>query len=299
MGINTVLVAGAGGVLGSQIAFQIAYYGYKVIAYDINNEAILMAKDRMNQLGREFISENNAKQENVSAAIANMEFEIDLMEVVPNADLIIEAIPEVLSIKQEFFESISKLAKKEAIIASNSSSFIPSYLIDKVEYPERYLHMHFANKIWLHNICEIMKHDLTSDNVFKTIIEFSKSINMVPIPINKEQPGYILNSLLMPFIKSALLLVVNGVTDPYSVDKTWMISTHTDFAPFKTIDIVGPQTVYNIEMNQANKGDAEAQKIADYIKREMIDQGKMGRTNGKGFYNYPNPAYESSDFLKI
>ncbi|WP_237026706.1 3-hydroxyacyl-CoA dehydrogenase family protein [Lactobacillus sp. S2-2] len=115
---------------------------------------------------------------------------------------------------------------------------------------------------------------------------------MVPITINKEQPGYILNSLLVPFENAGFSLWINGIASPQDIDKTWMIATGSPLGPFAIADIIGMHT--NYEITSQNKA---LQDVAAKFK-EMIDDDKLGRENGKGLYTYPNPAYEQPDFLK-
>jgi 3-hydroxybutyryl-CoA dehydrogenase len=221
-----------------------------------------------------------------------------LAKAVENADLIIEALPEVLAIKQKFYEELSQVAKEETIFASNSSTMIPSQIVGFTDRPEKYLHLHFANEIWKLNIAEIMKHDGTSTEVFEEVIEFAKAIGMVPIPLHKEQPGYVLNTLLVPHIKASIQLVVDGIAEPEIVDKTWMISTGAPFGPFAFLDIIGPNTPYNLYKAYGESGDEVSARVAGWLKAEYLDKGKMGKANGKGVYTYPNPAYKNPDFLK-
>jgi 3-hydroxyacyl-CoA dehydrogenase len=190
------------------------------------------------------------------------------------------------------------VADKKTIFASNSSTFIPSQLVEYTGRPEKYLHLHFANEIWKLNIAEIMKHSGTSTEVFEEVIEFAKAIAMVPIPLHKEQPGYVLNTLLVPFLKASMQLVVDGVADPQVVDKTWMISTGAPLGPFAFLDIIGPNTPYNLYKAYGEAGDEVSGRVAGWIKSEYLDKGKMGKSNGKGVYTYPDAAYQDAAFLK-
>src|SRR5690554_6212835 len=139
----------------------------------------------------------------------------------------------------------------------------PSQIVDFTDRPEKYLHLHFANEIWRLNIAEVMKHENTSDEVFEEVIEFAKAIAMVPIPLHKEQPGYVLNTLLVPFLKAAMQLVVDGITDPKVVDKTWMISTGASLGPFAFLDIIGPNTPYNLYKSYGESGDEISARAAE------------------------------------
>lgn len=297
MKIKNVAVAGTG-VLGSQIAFQTAFKGFEVSAYDINDEAIEKAKERFNVLKERYQEDKYGTKEEVDAAYNRISLFTDLAKAVENADLVIEAVPEVLSIKQDFYKELSRVAKKDTIFASNSSTMTPSQLVGFTDRPEKYLHLHFANEIWKLNIAEIMKHEGTSPEVFDEVIAFAKAIGMVPIPLHKEQPGYVLNTLLVPHLKAAMQMVVDGVAEPEVVDKTWMISTGAPLGPFAFLDIIGPNTPYNLYKAWGDAGDEVSARVAGWLKKEYLDKGRMGKANGKGVYTYPNPAYEKPDFLK-
>lgn len=297
MVIKNVTVAGTG-VLGSQIAFQTAFKGFDVSAYDISDEALMKGKEKFKVLKERYQEDNYGTKEEVDAAYNRISLYTDLAKAVEHADLLIEAVPEVLGIKKNFYKELSKVAREETIFASNSSTMIPSQIVSFTGRPGKYLHLHFANEIWKLNIAEVMKHDGTSTEVFEEVIEFAKAIGMVPIPLHKEQPGYVLNTLLVPHIKASIQLVVDGVADPEAVDKTWMISTGAPLGPFAFLDIIGPNTPYNLYKAYGEAGDEVSARVAGWIKSEYLDKGKMGKANGKGVYMYPNPAYENPDFLK-
>jgi len=297
MNIKHVAVAGAG-VLGSQIAFQTAFKGFNVSSYDVDDEAVEKARERFRVLQERYVDDEYGSQDEVDAAYDRISLYTDLEEAVKDADLVIEAVPELLDIKKDFYQKLASVAKPDTIFASNSSTMVPSQLVDYTDRPEKYLHMHFANEIWRLNIAEIMRHEKTSDDVFDEIIEFSKAIAMVPIPLHKEQPGYVLNTLLVPFQQASIQLVVDEVADPQVVDKTWMISTGAPIGPFGFLDIIGPNTPYNLYKAWGEEGDELSAKVAGWIKSFYLDQDRMGTANGKGVYSYPNPAYQDPDFLK-
>ncbi len=297
MNIKNVTVAGTG-VLGSQIAFQSAFKSFEVSVYDINDEALEKAKERFKVLMERYQADKYGTKDEVDAAYNRISFHTDLAKAVENADLVIEAVPELLDIKRDFYEKLAKVAKEKTIFASNSSTMIPSQLVEFTGRPEKYLHLHFANEIWKLNIAEIMKHERTSPEVFDEVIEFAKAIAMVPIPLHKEQPGYVLNTLLVPHLKASMQLVVEGITEPQIVDKTWMISTGSPLGPFAFLDIIGPNTPYNLFHAWGEQGDELSAKVAGWLKSEYLDKGRMGTANGKGVYTYPNPAYQDPDFIK-
>ena len=115
------------------------------------------------------------------------------------------------------------------------------------------------------------------------VVAFAGEIGMVPIPLHKEQPGYVLNSLLVPFLGAASELVLRGVADPETIDATWRIGTGAPMGPFQIFDIVGLRTAYAISAASDEEG---AQLWADHLKTNYLDQGKLGVESGEGFYSY-------------
>lgn len=297
MNYKNVTVAGSG-VLGSQIAFQTAYKGFNVTVYDINDAALDAAKERMEGLKGRYQEDLHAAEADVNAAYNRLLFSSDLAQAVANADLVIEAIPEVVDIKTDFYKKLGEVAPESTIFATNSSTLLPSQFAEATGRPEKFLALHFANEIWKNNTAEIMKHPGTDMQVFDDVIEFAKAIGMIALPLHKEQPGYILNSLLVPFLEAGQALLVKGIADPETIDKTWMVATGAPKGPFAILDIVGIRTAYNISSMKAKAGLPGAEKVAEFLKAEYIDKGKLGRETGEGFYKYPNPSYESADFLK-
>ncbi len=115
-----------------------------------------------------------------------MSYTSNLEEALKDADLLIEAIPEEIQIKKDFYKQAAQLAADKTIFASNSSTLLPSQFADSTGRPQQFLNLHFANQIWLRNTAEIMAHPKTDENIKKEIIQFSKDIGMVPIVVNKE-----------------------------------------------------------------------------------------------------------------
>ncbi|MDN6640771.1 MAG: 3-hydroxyacyl-CoA dehydrogenase [Tetragenococcus sp.] len=297
MKFKNVTVAG-GGVLGSQIAYQIAFKGFDVSLYDISDEAIEQAKGRIKKLKERYKEDLGATDEQVNQTYDSMSFYSDLGKAVEQADLVIEVVPEVTDIKISFYHQLAEVAPKHTIFASNSSTMLPSQFAEETGRPEKFLMLHFANEIWLNNTAEIMKHEGTDMEVFGDLMDFANEIGMIPLPIYKEQPGYILNSLLVPFLEAAQELLVNGVSDAETIDKTWMAATGAPRGPFATIDMVGIRTPYNLSKAKGEAGDETAKRVADYFKSNYLDKGKLEAESGEGFYKYPNPAYKNEDFLK-
>lgn len=293
MDIKNVTVIGSG-VLGSQIAFQIAYSGFKVTVFDINDEALVRAQRSMVTLTKSYERDIEVTDLELKEALSNLIYTTNLETASKEADLIIEAIPEIKELKINLYKQLATIAPESTIFATNTSTFLPSDFAAETGRPDKFLALHFANQIWLNNTAEIMGTAETDPDVFETIVAFSKNIGMIPLPLYKEQRGYILNSLLVPLLKSAEDLLVNEVANPETIDKTWMIATKSPRGPFGILDIVGLNTAYNIALS---KDTDDSKKIAQFLKENFLDKGHLGIQSGQGFYTYPNPSYLEKDFL--
>ena len=293
--IEQVTVAG-GGVLGSQIAYQCAFKGKNVTVYDIGDDAVAAARERVKALRTAYKRDIKATDEQFDAGLGRMSFTTDLSKAVKNANLVIEAIPEKPSIKHDFYQSLAKLAPENTIFASNSSTYVPSTFASDTGRPDKFLNLHFANQIWLMNTAEIMGTDQTDPDIYNQIVSFAREIGMVPIQLHKEQPGYVLNTLLMPLMGAAGMLWAHDVADPQTIDKTWMIATGAPKGPFGFYDMVGLRTAYNI-LSQRQGDNPQAKPLLDKL-NAMIEQGKLGEETGQGFYQYPDPDYRDPGFLK-
>ena len=286
LNINNVTVLGTG-VLGSQIAYQTAYSGFEVTVYDISEEIVKTNRTHFEQLAERYEREvDGARGGPAQAALARIKYSWSLADAVREADLVIESAPELLDVKRELYSKLAPFAPERTILATNSSTLLPSALADATERPDRFLALHFANEIWIHNIAEIMGHPGTNPAVYEAVVEFARRIGMEPIKLHKEQSGYVVNSLLVPFLQAAQSLVVNSVADPETIDKTWRIATGAPKGPLQMLDIIGLNTAYNVAFNIAATGDEQAMTIARYLKEHYLDQGKLGQASGEGFYKY-------------
>ena len=174
---------------------------------------------------------------------------------------------------------------------------LPSKLAKFTGREDKYLAMHFANSIWKNNIAEIMAQDRTDEKYFNEIVEFAKAINMIPLAAKEEKSGYILNSMLVPFLLSTMDLIANGISDYETIDKAWTLGTGAPKGPFQIIDTVGLITAKNIVLEYQkvpNIFDPLLKKMMfpyNYdgmleILNKYIDEGKTGKSVGEGFYKY-------------
>ena len=268
MAFSKVVVAG-GGVLGSQIAFQAAYCGFEVTIWLRSQGSIGRTQPKLDKLRETYVEaietmadgsgpwcagiadadkplDKDACLERVEAAYQGLKLELDMAAAVADADLVIESMAEDPKAKVAFYERLAPLLPANTVVATNSSTLLPSQFAKCSGRPGKYVALHFANSIWKNNTAEVMGHDGTEQSVFDAMCEFANQIRMIALPVRKEKNGYLLNSMLVPWLLSGLDLWASGVSDPKSIDIAWEHGTGAPKGPFRVIDTVGLNTAYNI-----------------------------------------------------
>lgn len=302
-----------GGVLGSQIAFQTSYSGYNVTIYLRSKESIKRCKKKLEEVKNSYIEAINIMKKNkdinnwslgienfdnfnaskclkkVNMVLDEIKLELNLDKALKDTDLVIESMSEDFNAKKEIYESIKDKLDDKTIIVTNSSTMLPSKLAKYTGRSDKFLALHFANSIWKNNIVEVMRHDKTSEYAFNEVIDFAKSIRMIPLPLNKEKSGYLLNSMLIPLLFSGLDLLVNGISDVKSIDTAWKRGTGSPKGPFEILDTVGLKTAYNIVLMYVKIPKFLAPynfKGMESLLKKYIEEGKLGKSSGEGFYKY-------------
>ena len=313
--MKKIMVAG-GGVLGSQIAFQAAYCGCDVTIWLRSEGSIGRTQPKLAQLQKTYLEtidamagpegktpqiwacgiadENafdpDACKAQVKAASASIRLELDLAKAASGADLIIESMAENTEDKIAFYKKLAPVMAEKTILVTNSSTLLPSRFAKYTGRPEKYLALHFANSIWKNNTAEVMSQPKTSPSAFDAVMAFASQIRMLALPVRKEKSGYLLNSMLVPMLFSAMDLYVNGISDPQSIDLAWTRGTGAPKGPFRILDTVGLTTAHNIVKQYLKVPSFLAPynfRGMDAMLQKYIDAGKLGMSSGEGFYRYP------------
>jgi 3-hydroxybutyryl-CoA dehydrogenase len=284
--------------MGSQVAWQMAFHGKHVTVYDAFPAGLDKGKSLHHQYAEHFVAERGATAGQIDGTFARLTYTTDLQAAVHDADLVSESVPESTTTKELFWCAASRHAPARSVFTTNTSTLAPSALVRFVDRPERFLALHFAVGVWDSNIGEVMGHPGTDPVVFERVLAFAEEIGLVPVPILEEHSGYISNSLLVPWCTAALDLVVRGVSDVESIDRTWMITLHTGIGPFGMMDRMGLGVVHHVASLIAEAGpDAGALESARYLEEKFIQHGRLGATTGEGFYTYPNPTFAQPGFI--
>ncbi len=315
---SNVVVAG-GGVLGSQIAFQSAYCGADVTIWLRSEGSIGRTQPKLDALKETYIAaiedmaagkgvwcagiadeetfDKEACLAKVEHAYSSLKLELDMEKAVADADLVIESMAENEKDKIAFYEKLAPFLPEKTVLVTNSSTLLPSMFAKYTGRPEKYLSLHFANSIWKNNTAEVMSQAQTEERYFNEILQFANDIRMIGLPVRKEKSGYLLNSMLVPFLLSGLDLYAAGISDPESIDLAWTRGTGAPKGPFQIFDTVGLNTAYNIvHQYQSVPGLFSPLlkkmmmpynfKKMEAILKQYIDEGKLGMASGEGFYKY-------------
>lgn len=273
------------GVLGSQIIFQAAYHGKEVYAFDAFAEALEALPKRWEWIRAGYKEDfgDDYDAQRFDEAIERIHPTSDLAEAVGDADLVIEAVPEDLDLKKKVWKEVGEKAADKTLFATNTSSLLPSDFADASGHPEKFVTIHYANRIWKQNIAEIMTTGASSEEALAGAERFAQQTGMEPVIAHKEVPGYVYNSMLGPLLWSAVELYMSGVSTPEAIDRAWRTGWNTHRGPFQVMDTIGFRTVVAILRSKTDR--PALLEFADLL-QEQIDRGHTGLADGQGFHRY-------------
>ncbi len=279
--IKEVAVLGAG-LMGHGIAEVCAMAGYKVKMRDIKQEfldkGMSMIKDSLQKM------ESKGKlKEPADKILERIKPVLSLEEAVKNADLVIEAIPEVFDLKVQTFKECDRIAKPSCIFASNTSTMSISDLSKATNRPDKFAGLHFFNPPVLMKLVEVIRGDKTSNEVMNLLVEFVKSIGKVPVRVEKDVPGFIANRVVAPSSVLLLGIIEKGVATPEEVDAK-MKSMGQPMGPFELMDYVGVDTQYHV-MKYYEKTVSPDYKPPEFLEK-MVNEKRLGAKTGKGWYDW-------------
>ena len=282
--IKNVLIIGAG-TMGQQIGFWFAASDYDVTIYDISDNILENAQNRLKKFSKKMVKFNRLDQNKASDAFNRIIFTTDAKMASKNADIINESVPEKLDLKAKVFNQFHELCKPETIFTTNTSTLLPSMFADSTGRPSKFCAFHFHDLL-VTSVVDIMPHPGTDPEVTELVKKFAEKANLIPIVLNKENAGYVFNYMLSSLLSSALTLAQKEVAPVSEIDQAWNGVMHTHAGPFAIMDGIGLDTVYSITKFWASKTkDKQAIANASFLKK-YIDSGKKGVKSGEGFYRY-------------
>jgi 3-hydroxybutyryl-CoA dehydrogenase len=293
--IRRVAVVGTG-ILGTQIAIQAAMSGYDVSTYDTDGEALNRAFKNLYSIIGKGGKSGTASVMEWEEGLQKVKHFSELGAALQDADLVIEAAPEILELKRALFEKIDALAPLEAILATNSSSIPISKIETATRRPERCLNIHFYFPAMGMNMVDLMGGSKTTPEVMEAGKGWVRSIGCVPLTVKKEILGFCFNRVWRAVKREALHMWAGGFVDFRDIDRAWMIFTGMPQGPFGLMDKVGLDVVYDIEMVYYDESKDPKDRPPDLLKQK-VDRKELGVKTGEGFYRYPDPEFGRADFM--
>jgi 3-hydroxybutyryl-CoA dehydrogenase len=281
--LKRVLVVGAG-TMGSQIALQTALSGrYEVTLVDTVAGQLERARAQNRKLLDRSVEKERLTREMAGAALERIEDSNDLARSATKADLVIEAVIENFDAKRSVFEDLGKDARPEAILASNSSTIAISRLADATGRPERCCNMHFFHPVTVMQLCEVVRGPKTSEDTVETAMQFVRSIDRTPVLLNKEIWGFIVNRILFAASEEAMHLYEGGYASAEDIDIAVQKGLNWPMGPFHLLDFSGLDIFYGAMQDRHRLGQGPA---PPEILRSLVEDGRLGRKTGKGFFDY-------------
>lgn len=294
--IKNVLIVGSG-TMGQQIGFQCALYDCNVTLYDIKNEMLEKAMERIKRIASRMTREGRITQEKALEAISLIKITVDMAQAAKDADIVSESVPENPALKGKVFGQLNALCPEWTIFTTNTSTLLPSMFAQATGRPEKFLAYHFHD-IRMTNVVDVMPHPGTAPEYVQLVKEFAERTGLAPIVLHKESTGYVFNYMFAGLFETALTLASNDIASVEDIDRAWMGIMRTMIGPFGLMDSVGLDTVWHVQDFWAKEtGDKQKSRNTDFVKK-YVDRGELGQKTQKGFYEYPKPLFTSPDFLK-
>jgi 3-hydroxybutyryl-CoA dehydrogenase len=292
--IRKVCYVGAG-TMGCANSLVAAVSGYDAVLYDLSRESLDLVSEKQHEMGAFLVGAAYCSAEELKAGVARISCVEDLKEALAGADLVSESVIEELGVKRAVHEELDKLCPAKTILTTNTSGLLVSDIEDVVERGDRFaaLHSHYGSPL-----IDIVRGPRTSDATIDILERYVVSLNCVPLVLHKENRGYVLNAMLGPVLTVALSLVVEGIASKEQVDAAWMKHRRAPMGPFGMMDLFGLNVVYDgWQHRESDPRVAGLKPKVTELLESYLKRGEFGAKSGKGFYRYPNPAFERPGFL--
>ena len=282
MSIKKMAVLGAG-QMGNGITQVAACAGIEVVMIDIQQDFVDRGVATIEKSLAKLVSKERMTQEDADAARSRISTAID-RSACADADLVVEAVPEILDLKLSIFSELDGICKPDCILATNTSSISISEIAAATSRPSKVIGMHFMNPVPIMKLVEVINGKETSDDVTATVLSAAEKMGKIPLMCN-DSPGFVSNRILCPMINEAILTLQEGVAEPDAIDGIMKLGMNHPIGPLALSDLIGNDTVLHI-MNVLHEGMGDDKYAPAPLLIEMVDQGKLGRKSGKGFYDY-------------
>jgi 3-hydroxybutyryl-CoA dehydrogenase len=292
--INTVCYVGAG-TMGCYNSIAAAISGYDVVLYDVSEATLQQVPRRHAEMAAFLVGGGYCSEDAIPSALQRVTLAADLREATAHADLVSESVFERLDIKRDTHRQLDQVCPPRTILTTNSSALLVSEIEDVVRRGDRFaaLHSHLGAPL-----VDIVGGPRTSAATIDILQRYVESTGGVPLVLNKEYPGYVLNAMLGPVLGSALRLVADGIAELEDVDRAWMVGRGAPMGPFGMMDLFGINVIHDSwQYRPDDPFSAPVRPKILALLQPLVDRGELGMKAGKGFYQYPEPSYQHEGFL--
>ena len=282
MDIEHIAVIGSG-QMGNGIAQVAACAGYRVTMVDIKQEFVDKGMETITRSLQRLVSKERMTQEEADLAISRIHTSTNNHSC-ENADLVVEAIPEIPELKYSTFQNLDSICKDSTILATNTSSISIDSIAASTSRPDHVIGMHFMNPVPIMKLVEVINGSDTSTEVTSAVLSVAEKMGKTPLMCN-DSPGFVSNRILCPMINEAILTYQEGVAEPEAIDGIMKLGMNHPIGPLALSDLIGNDTVLHI-MNVLHEGLGDDKYAPAPLLIQMVEDGKLGRKSGEGFYTY-------------
>jgi 3-hydroxybutyryl-CoA dehydrogenase len=274
-----------GGSMGAQIAQQAGLNGIQVRLHDKDEGQLRKAVESNRGHLRRRVDKGKLAQAEAEAALERVQVTTDLGEAARGADVVIEAVFEDLQVKQEIFSELDRVARPDAVLASNSSTMGISQIVAGLPRPERCLNMHFFYPVLVMDLVEVIRGPQTSDATVECAMAMAREMGRTPVLINKEIDGFIVNRILHAATQEAYRLLDAGVAGFEDIDTAVEKGLNWPMGPFRLGDFSGLDVTYNARLHMYRTTGEERFRPSPRLEAK-VKAGKLGRKTKEGWYRY-------------
>ncbi len=282
MEIKKVTVLGAG-IMGAGIAQSSAQAGYEVVVRDVEDQFVENGLKGIRKNLDRAVSKGKIQAADADAVMGRITGTTDLKEAASNADLVIEAIIEIMEIKKQVYKDLDEFCPTHTLFASNTSGLSITEMAAYTQRPEKFIGMHFFNPVPVMKLVELIRGFTTDDETFKVCEAYVETLGKTPIEV-EESPGFAVNRILVPMLNEAYLVYAEGIASAEDIDKGMVLGANHPIGPLALSDMIGLDTLLNV-LDGFHKELGDKYRPATIL-RKMVRAGHLGRKSGKGFYDY-------------